>query len=169
MCEFDNLVWLWPCWFWLCPWSLYFKSQFSSVRFCVLRFEVLTLIFSGLFRLILALILIFFHSCFFYVSEAGSAGVWTDGDTEDFVVGHNNGHLKHLSAYGRVWVRIWLLIFTFFTLTLVLSFDFYFWILCMNFTFCLALALTLAFTLEFAFQLWGLSSWFYRLSFEVYF
>ncbi|CBJ32640.1 conserved unknown protein [Ectocarpus siliculosus] len=33
-------------------------------------------------------------------SDTGSAGTWTDADTEEFVVGHNHGRLEHLTAYG---------------------------------------------------------------------
>lgn len=35
-------------------------------------------------------------------SDTGSAGTWTDGETEEFVVGHDHGRLDHLTAYGWV-------------------------------------------------------------------
>ena len=47
-------------------------------------------------------------------SDAG----WTDGDTEEFVVGHNHGHLDHLTAYGWVGLSA--------KLTLICTFDFAF-------------------------------------------
>ena len=34
------------------------------------------------------------------LSDTGSAGTWTDAETEEFVVGHNHGRLEHLTAYG---------------------------------------------------------------------
>ncbi|CAM9482022.1 unnamed protein product [Pylaiella littoralis] len=33
-------------------------------------------------------------------SDTGSAGTWTDAETEEFVVGHNHGRLEHLTTYG---------------------------------------------------------------------
>lgn len=35
-------------------------------------------------------------------SDTGSAGTWTDGETEEFVVGHDHARLDHLTAYGWV-------------------------------------------------------------------
>lgn len=35
-------------------------------------------------------------------SDTGSAGTWTDAETEEFVVGHNHGRLEHLTTYGWV-------------------------------------------------------------------
>lgn len=48
------------------------------------------------------------------ISDACSAGAWTDGDTHEFVVGHNHHRLGRFTAYGWVWVWNWVLSLTFF-------------------------------------------------------
>lgn len=48
------------------------------------------------------------------ISDACSAGAWTEGDTHEFVVGVNHDRLGRFTAYGWVWVWNWVLSLTFF-------------------------------------------------------
>lgn len=78
--------------------------DFSPVgfKFLVLRFGVWICFFSIAFGLDFELCPVFFFFFSKLFVKLGRAGGRAYGDTEDFVVGHNEGRLGHLTA-GHRW------------------------------------------------------------------